>query len=167
MNSNQTPTKKSDVLTHTPITNLNIDGCACRCLLQIQSKKQPISEGDFIACFSGTFPIWQTQPGLTDTRAICHIARSLGLAESIHVFRDYDRIKRYFGQAAVSGILIGVERWPNQNSQLLRCDHCTLLLSIDDSHFQLWCPNQDGSAKVWDFNREDWDKLVCHAIVLT
>src|SRR5258706_8248069 len=96
--------------------DLNTHGCACRCLLQLTDPS--VSESDLFARFDADFPIWQTQAGITDTRAICHIARGLGLADSIHVFRDYDRIKGYFGQTAVSGILVGVERWPDQNKQL-------------------------------------------------
>lgn len=144
------------------------NGCACRCLLELKNATHKTSWDDLISSFEGEFEIWKTKPGLTDTRMICHLAKSLGLAQSIHVFRDYSRIKGFFGQKEVSGILIGVEKWPNPTTKKLElANHFALLSDINDSEFKLFSPEPNGKFSEYRFGVDGWDKLFCHALVLT
>ena len=71
-------------------------GAGCRCLLRIRenSGAPAIADAAFIARFTSRYPDWHERPGTTDLVRMGEVARELGLAERIEVYRDYDFTER-------------------------------------------------------------------------
>lgn len=147
-------------------------GCSCRCLLKLLADAgAPIQDDAFVATFTPTYPHWTTHCGLTDSAIICELAKSLGLARGVQVFRDYEKILTETKAPGYVGTLVCVERFPqdvtNYNAGFACNYHCMLLKHIDQTNFILWSPNQDGSDSVLPpFTRGYWDKLLAHGLVL-
>ncbi len=143
-------------------------GCACRCLLKILADKgTPMTVDDFLAAFP--YPHWQPShpnpmPGVTNTSMVCDIARKLGLAQSLQVFRGYADIEQWFTNKK-QNVLV----WSEIHLNLDRNDpiyHVSLLTAIDSSKFSLWCPQQDGSDILVTFPTAHWDTKLCYGLVL-
>jgi hypothetical protein len=151
---------------------LSTYGCSCRCLLKLLADAgAPIQDDDFVATFTPTYQHWATHCGLTDSAIICELAKNLGLARSVQVFRDYEKILTETKALGYAGTLICVERFPQDftdyNAGLACSYHCMLLKHIDETDFVVWSPNQDGSDLLLPpFARDFWDKLLAHALVL-
>ncbi len=150
------------------MTSLDRYGSACRCLLRLlENEGNPIvSDATFLARFVSRYPSWQEQPGITSTFVILDLAKQLGLAADIEIFRDYEQVIREhrLGRA----ILVRTERNPAQDETggaALR--HVMLLERIDEQEFVCWCPFQNGTSdllppaqRIW------WDKWLALGIVL-
>jgi hypothetical protein len=147
-------------------------GCACRCLLKLLADAgTPTEDDDFVAAFTPIYPHWATHCGLTDTAIICELAKRLGLAGSVQVFRDYEKVVTETKTVGYVGTLVCVERMPlnvdDHHAGLGCVYHCMLLKDIDQTNFVLWSPQQDGSDSILlPFTRDFWDKLLAHALVL-
>jgi len=144
-------------------------GCACRCLLKLLADNgKPMTESDFLAAFP--YGHWQSShpdpmPGVTDTSMICDIARKLGLAKGLQVFRGYKAIEQEF-VTKKHNVLVCSEIHLNQD----RGDtiyHVSLLTGINPAQFSLWCPQQDGSAVSVTYAADHWETKLCHGLVLS
>lgn len=143
-------------------------GAACRCLLRLREKNGAggISEAAFIARFTSRYPDWHERPGATDIVRMGEVARELGLAERIEVYRDYDRILQCYREGRA--ILICTDRVPEQHDwPAAPGRHVLLLIAMDDATFTVWCPHADGhsatlapAAGVW------WDRWQAIGVVL-
>lgn len=142
-------------------------GCACRCLLRLREKRgAAIPEDAFLAQFAPLYPHWQHACGLTDTAAICDLGRRLGLG-TVQAYRDFAKVRDLFVQPQTSGILVCVERFPDNHGQLNVLYHAMLLEQVDQHSFTLWSPFQDGSAGVLPpFAAPQWETFLAHALVL-
>jgi hypothetical protein len=149
--------------------NLNEYGAACRCLLRLRENEgQPgMTDAAFINRFLPRYPEWQQRPGATDMVALVEIARELGVAEHLDVFRDYEQLLRE--HRAGRSILVFTERAPEQlATALVTRRYAALLVEMDADTFTLWCPYPSGqsenlppAARAW------WDRWLAIGIVLS
>jgi hypothetical protein len=148
--------------------DLNQYGAACRCLLRLRENEgEPaLSDAAFIARFLPRHPEWQAKPGLTDAFTLMEVARELGLAGRIELFRDYDRIREE--HHAGRGVLVRTERAPDQiEPAVVARPFVTLLADIDEQTFSLWCPYPSGQSDVLPrAARPWWDHWLAIGIVL-
>lgn len=149
--------------------NLNTYGCACRCLLELLRRSgNPLTEQEFLNRYLPKIPIWQKQPGITDTLMVFQLAVDLRLASRISVFRDYDIVLKQFEGGA--SILVQTERELSQDATQSQgiLYHCTLLDQISTQSFVLWSPFQNGTAGVLPpAAPEWWEKWMGVGIILT
>ena len=148
--------------------NLNAHGAACRCLLRVRENAgQPgMSDAAFIARFLPQYPEWRERPGAADSSAISEIARTLGLAERVEIFADYDEVLRE--HHAGRSILVCTKRVPEQlGSGLGARRHVMLISEMDANFFTVWCPFPSGqsdnlpqAARYW------WDRWLASGMVL-
>lgn len=125
-----------------------------------------MTDAAFISRFLSRYPDWQQHPGAADAFIIFELARELGLAERIDVFRDYDQLLRE--HRAGRSILVCTERVPEQSEAPPAARrYVTLAVQMDEESFTLWCPFPSGqsdnlpiAARAW------WDRWLAIGIVL-
>lgn len=148
--------------------DLNQFGAGCRCLLRLRENEgEPaLSDAAFLARFLPRHPEWQDKPGVTDAFGLMELARELGLAGRIDVFRDYDRIRQE--HHAGRSVLVCTERAPDQIEPApVPRPFVTLLVEIDEATFSLWCPYPSGQSDVLPrAARSWWDRWLAIGIVL-
>lgn len=152
-----------------PMHDLSRHGGACRCLLRLlENEGRPwVSDAAFLDRFGTKYPEWDQWPGKTDTLAVFDLARLLGLATAIDVSRDFEQVLRAHrsGQA----VLVKTERVPLQEAGPgERRNQVTLLTSIDEGGFALWCPYESGGSDVLPrAGRAWWDAWMAVGIILS
>ena len=148
--------------------NLNEHGAACRCLLRLRENEgQPgMSDAAFIARFLPRYPEWRQRPGSADAFTVFEIARELGLAERIEIFRDYDQLLRE--HRAGRSILVWTERVPEQlKLDLAVRRYVMLLVEMDAEAFTVWGPYPSGqSDNLPRAARQWWDRWLAIGVVL-
>lgn len=150
------------------VWNLNRHGGSCRCLLRaLENEGRARQEdGDFLNRHSARYPAWAAQPGTLDSLGLFDLARELGLAASIDLYRDYGRVQR--AHRAGDVVLVNTERNPEQMDPAGPSpSHVLLLTEMDEQGFVCWCPFASGisdllphAAPVW------WERWLCTGIVL-
>lgn len=150
------------------MTNLSQYGGACRCLLRLRENEgEPaMSDAAFIARFLPRYPDWQEKPGVTDAFRLMELARELGLAGRIEIFRDYERVRQE--HRAGRGILVSTERAPDQIEPApVPRPFVTVLVEMDEASFSLWCPYPSGLSDVLPrAARPWWDHWLAIGLVL-
>lgn len=125
-----------------------------------------MSDAAFLARFRPGHPEWQERPGATDVLGMLEIARALGLAGTVEIFRDYDRVLQE--HRAGGSILACTERAPEQLEPALASRRFVMLVvEMDAEGFTLWCPYPSGQSDVLPrAGRAWWDKWLALGIVL-
>lgn len=125
-----------------------------------------MSDAAFIARFLPLYPEWQERPGATDVARLTEIARQLQLATTIDVARSYDRVLK--DHRAGRGILVQTERVPSQGDPKPPLgSHMTLLVTMDEDAFSLWCPYPSGNSETLPTaSREWWDRWLAIGFIL-
>ena len=121
---------------------------------------------DFLARFP--YPDWQAshpdpKPGVTSTAMICDIARKLGLASQLQVYRAYSVVQGYFEKKHDVLVCSEVHLDIGRSETVY---HVSLLNTIDPEQFSLWCPMQDGSDVILSRPAAYWDTKLCHGLIL-
>jgi len=150
------------------MTNLSQYGGGCRCLLRLRENEgQPaMSDAAFIARFLPRYPDWHDKPGAADAFRLMDVARELGLAGRIEVYRDYERVQQE--HRAGRSVLVSTERAPDQIEPApVPRPFVTLLVAMDEATFSLWCPYPSGLSDVLPrAARPWWDQWLAIGIVL-
>ena len=148
--------------------NLNQHGAACRCLLRLRENtgEPGMSDAAFIARFLPRYPEWQDRPGATDVATLMELAREFQLATTMEIIRSYDRVLKE--HRAGRGILVQVERVPAQGEPTPPMGrHITLLVTMNEDEFSLWCPYSSGNSETLPVaKREWWDRWLATGFVL-
>ena len=148
--------------------NLDQYGSAGRCLLRLlENEGNPIiSDASFLAQFSSRFPSGQKQPGITSTFAIFALAKQLGLATDIEIYRDYERILQEYRTGRAVLVRTGRNPAQEETTGAALC-HVMLLESIDEKEFVCRSPFQNGTSdRLPPAGRIWWDRWLALGIVL-
>jgi len=143
-------------------------GAACRCLLRIRENggAPGMSDTTFVRRFASRYPDWLERPGVTDIVRMGEVARELGLAQRIEVYRDYDQILQAHRDGLA--ILVCTDRLPQQRDWAVAPGrHVLLVVAMDEKSFSLWWPQPNGqsdtlplAARAW------WDQWQAIGVVL-
>jgi hypothetical protein len=138
------------------VMDLSQHGGACRCLLRLLENEgnAGMSDAAFIARFLPRYPEWRERPGAADLSIVCDVARDLGLAGSVHMFRDYDRVLSE--HRAGHGVLVYTERPPEQVASRSEHTYVTLLVNMDEEAFTVWCPYPSGQSDTLPVAARGW-----------
>lgn len=150
------------------VWNLNRHGGACRCLLRVlENEGRPRQEdADFLHRHGARHPSWTAQPGTLDSLGLFDLARELGLAAGIDLYRDYGRVQRAHRAGHV--VLVNTERNPEQlETAGPSPSHVLLLTAMDEQGFVCWCPFASGMSDLLPHaTPEWWNRWLCTGIVL-
>jgi hypothetical protein len=147
--------------------DLSQHGGACRCLLRLRENEGDASTSDaaFIARFLPRYPEWHERPGVADVSAVCELARELGLAERVEIFRGYDRVLAE--HSAGRSILVYTERSPEQIESLSARPCVALVVHMSTEAFSLWCPYPSGQSDTLPAaQRPWWERWLAIGLVL-
>jgi hypothetical protein len=148
--------------------DLNQHGAACRCLLRLRENEgEPgLSDAAFIARYLPRYPAWRERPGLADVATLFEVARDLGLAGGVDVFRDYDRVLQE--HRAGRSIIVYAERIPEQmDAAPTAARYVMLLEAMTEETFTVWCPYPSGNAETLPAaTRAWWDRWLAIGVVL-
>ena len=124
-----------------------------------------MSDAAFLARFAPQFPEWQERPGAVDATALLQLARDLGIADRVEIFRDYDRVLAE--HRAGRSILAYTERAPEQVAVPVNRRYETVVVDMDDDTFTLWCPYPSGQSDTLPAAaREWWDRWFGCGVVM-
>lgn len=148
--------------------DLDLHGGGSRCLLRLRENegKPGVSDRAFITEHLASHPEWSERPGAADAATLFELAKELGLADGMDVYRGYERILAE--HRAGQSILVCTEKPPQQTAAPLReRRYVTLLETMDESGFTLWCPYPSAPADVLAaIPRVWWEEWLCIGLVL-
>ena len=149
----------------------NAHASVCRCLLELvrRTQRRVIDPAAFVAAHLEKYPGWAGAPGETDILITGELIKELGLADTVQVYIDPDRLIRETKEAGYVGALLFVEKWPDLDdpARLNPVYHCMLAVELEEKGFTVWNPFQDGSVRESAWSWKSWYKLMMRGMVLS
>lgn len=121
-----------------------------------------MSVSDYLSTYF--LPHWITYPGLLGTTDVCDIARKLQIASEVRAVRRYAGVSDWF-HTEKRKILVQSEIDLDHGKTDPKC-HCSVLIDIRDTHFEIWTPYADGKDGTEKRLKADWDDKSCFGLVL-
>ena len=153
--------------THFNLEKWNQFACACRCIVEIQRRRDvELRPEDIYEQFIKTYPFWAEKPGATDNLARCRIIDYYRIADAIVTTTDPERVLMLSKEPEYVATLGMTERLWNTNAPgLSRIEH-VVLVTPKEELMSLWYPRSDGTHQDLEVGWYTWYHWMMHAMVL-